>query len=112
MQHQWLSGSENTKQEVSSGEAVPLKYFIKRAGLYWSTGEAVISIGFFMLYSLPVSVTTLFFKNELQTFIREGYLLLYFLLLLFFTYLFFWLVNLLYWMRRLKKSLLDGSFTC
>ncbi len=86
--------------------SVPLRYFFRRDCLYWSSGEAVLSIGYFMLYSIPVVVPALLYFDQLQTCIREGYIILYLLAVLFLTYAFFWLSNYFFWIKKVKTQVL------
>jgi len=51
LQHRWLSGTKSFKRAMSLEPSIPLNYFFKRTYVYWATGEWMVSLGFFILYS-------------------------------------------------------------
>jgi hypothetical protein len=109
LQSQWLSKSKSIREAFSIDWSVPVKYFLKRDCIYWKTGEALISIGFFVLYSIPVFLPTILFCDKLKLFAKEGYFILYPLLLLYTTSSFFWLINFFFWNKKYKKQFFGNT---
>ncbi|MEW6680381.1 MAG: hypothetical protein AB1297_05105 [bacterium] len=81
---------------------------LKRDPIFWTSGEVIIGLKFFILYSIPVFLPIIIFYNECVKIIRqtEGYFILYPLLLFFITLYFFGFANFLFW-KKLKKELLE-----
>ncbi|MEW6104201.1 MAG: hypothetical protein AB1630_10410 [bacterium] len=85
---------------------VQIRYMLKKGWIYWTS--AIISLKFFILYSIPVFLPIVVFYNESVKIIRqtEGYFILYPILLFSTTYYFFSLLGFLFW-KKLKKELLE-----
>jgi hypothetical protein len=107
LQHRWLSKTKSMKQSFSMEWSLPLKYFHARSSIYWKTGEAIFSWGFFVLYAIPVIVPVLVGWEQFCILAREGYFVLYPLLLLFITYSFFWLVNFYLWNKKIRAEFIE-----
>ncbi|MEW6104202.1 MAG: hypothetical protein AB1630_10415 [bacterium] len=107
LQDQWLSQTF-TGHFFRELFVIPYRYMLKRECVDWRTGEVIISLKFFILYSLPVFLPIIIFYNESVKIIRqtEGYFILYPLLLLYITWYFSYFTSFLFW-KKLKKELLE-----
>jgi len=108
LQHRWLSKTKSVKQSFSMEWSLPLEYFRARSSIYWKSGEAILSLGFFVAYAIPVILPVLVAWDQFRELAREGYVVLYPLLLLFVTYAFFWLANFYLWKKKIRAEFIAG----
>lgn len=107
LQEKWLK-LKSAKKIFSSEVLVSPKYVFYRDYKFWTSGEALIALSFFVLYSIPVFLPiALFFK----TFAEQEYFVLYVPLLLYTTNSFFAFSGFIFWEKRLKKQVEKGELT-
>ena len=107
LQEKWLK-LKSAKKIFSSEVFVSPKYVFYRDYKFWTSGEALIALSFFVLYSVPVFLPiALFFK----IFAEQEYFVLYVPLLLYTTNSFFAFSGFIFWEKRLKKQVEKGEVT-
>jgi len=97
-----LIKAKSLKQLFSLNVWVFFKYAFYSNYSPWTSGEILISLGFFILCMIPVFLPIVIFFDVLRS---NRYFIYYSLLLFLITLSFFWFGGYLYWKKKLKKQI-------